>query len=138
VLFRSKLSAKPEYAVALDNIEKAISDELSSEPMPAIIRPYRVSSFMALILGLMLLVSIATISRRAISILIGSIILLTGLIISVTNSDTLNIFVHSGSPALNVNVSTGLNVWFLIVFVGIIVLSIFTVISSYMKGRERV
>lgn len=106
--------------------------------MPAIIRPYRVSSFMALILGLMLLVSIATISRRAISILIGSIILLTGLIISVTNSDTLNIFVHSGSPALNVNVSTGLNVWFLIVFVGIIVLSIFTVISSYMKGRERV
>ncbi|MDI3523470.1 hypothetical protein [Kosmotoga sp.] len=135
---QTKLSAKPEYAVALDNIEKAISDELSSEPMPAIIRPYRVSSFMALILGLMLLVSIATISRRAISILIGSIILLTGLIISVTNSDTLNIFVHSGSPALNVNVSTGLNVWFLIVFVGIIVLSIFTVISSYMKGRERV
>lgn len=135
---QAKLSAKPEYAVALDDIEKAISDELSSEPMPAVIKPYRVSSFMALILGIMLLVSIATISKRVISVLMSSIILIVGLIVSIAKSGTLNIFVHLGSPALNVNVSSGLNIWFLIVFVGIIVLSNFTVISSYMKGRERV
>jgi len=126
---------KSEYTVALDDIETAISDEMKIEPRSALVTPYKVPKYTVLLLGIFLLVATTVVFRNFfLSILEGILIVIA--FVGAYGMRNLDIFVQAGTPYLKLSVSTGMNIWFFVIFTVIIVLAEIFAFISYKKGRE--
>jgi hypothetical protein len=66
--------------------------------------------------------------------LINIVVMSIYFVISLTGMKELTLFVQGGSPVLNITVDPSINALFLIVFAGIIVLSVLWVLLSQKKG----
>ncbi|RKX47827.1 MAG: hypothetical protein DRP32_08435 [Thermotogae bacterium] len=129
------LEDKSEYTVALDDIETAISDEMKIEPRSALVTPYKVPKYTVLLLGIFLLVATTVVFRNFfLSILEGILIVIA--FVGAYGMRNLDIFVQAGTPYLKLSVSTGMNIWFFVIFTVIIVLAEIFAFISYKKGRE--
>ncbi|AKI96967.1 hypothetical protein [Kosmotoga pacifica] len=129
------LGAKPEYAVAIDNIEEAIIDELNAQPIAATIAPYKVPGFAVLLLGIFILVATTVIFKNFYLSLLEGMLIVAAFIGNISNKN-LEIFVQAGTPYLKLSVNTGISVWFFTLFTVIIVLAEIFAFTSYKKGRE--
>lgn len=131
------ISAKPEYEIVMDDIYNGVEEVSAANPSAAQVKPYRVPEFTVLLLATVLLAASLVIFKGSILNLVQAGLIIAGLIRSVLGAGFINLFVHKGSPSLGIDTSMGINFWFLLVFISIIVLSTITVVLSQKRGRER-
>ncbi|OAA31242.1 hypothetical protein AT15_07020 [Kosmotoga arenicorallina S304] len=129
------LGNKQEYMVAVDNIEKAISDEMKTEPVSASISPYKIPKYTYILLGIFLLVATTIIFKNFVLSMLEGILLVIAFI-GTMGTKTLDIFVQAGTPHLKLSVNSGISIWFFVLFAVIIVLAEIFAFISYRKGRE--
>ena len=128
------LGSKPELAIALNDYHEEIDPLLESDPSPVPVKVYRVREFAALLVALLLLaVSLFVVRRPMISYINLAMIVLYFFLV-LPGISSLNLFVQGGSPILRVTINPSINVLFLIVFAGIIVLSVLWILLSHKKG----
>jgi uncharacterized metal-binding protein len=130
----TSLKSKPELNVVMDDYLAEVSDYLENAALPAIVRVFRVPKFVALALGLFLLSVIIFLIKKPLISLINIVVISVYFIISLVEMNELTLFVQGGSPILNITVDPSINALFLIVFAGIIVLSVLWVLLSQKKG----
>ncbi len=130
----NSLSQKKETEIAFDEYTKSMVDILAREPLSVVIRAFRVPSFAALLLGLFLLPVIIMLVRKHFISWIYLAIMVVYSLYALSESGNLSIFVQAGSPLLRINIEPSVNVLFLIVLTGIIVLSVLWILLSQRKG----
>jgi len=130
----TSLKSKPELNVVMDDYLAEVSDDLEREALPAVVRVFRVPKFVALALGLFLLSAVVFVVKKPLISLINIVVVSVYFVISLAGIKELTLFVQGGSPVLNITVDPSVNALFLIVFAGIIVLSVLWVLLSQKKG----
>ncbi|HDP77794.1 MAG TPA: hypothetical protein ENN47_06360 [Mesotoga infera] len=128
------LGSKPELATALNDYHKEIDPLLESDPSPVPVKVYRVREFAALIVALLLLAVTLFVVRKPIISYMNLAIIVVYFFLVLPGISSLNLFVQGGSPILRVTINPSINVLFLIVFAGIIVLSVLWILLSHKKG----
>ncbi|MGC9320733.1 MAG: hypothetical protein ACP5FY_00565, partial [Kosmotogaceae bacterium] len=129
-----ELGSKPELAIALNDYHEEIDPLLESNPSPVPVKVYRVREFSALIVALLLLAITIFVVRRPIISYINLAVIVVYFFLVLPGISSLNLFVQGGSPILKVTIDPSINVLFLIVFAGIIVLSVLWILLSHKKG----
>ncbi|MBN2253199.1 MAG: hypothetical protein JW701_05830 [Kosmotogaceae bacterium] len=130
----TELGSKPELATALNDYHEEIDPLLESDPSPVPVKVYRVLEFAALIVSLLLLAVTLFVVRRPIISYINLALIVVYFFLVLPGISSLNLFVQGGSPILRVTINPSINVLFLIVFTGIIVLSVLWILLSHKKG----
>lgn len=128
------LGSKPELATALNDYHKEIDPLLESDPSPVPVKVYRVREFAALIVALLLLAVTLFVVRKPIISYMNLAIIVVYFFLVLPGISSLSLFVQGGSPILRVTINPSINVLFLIVFAGIIVLSVLWILLSHKKG----
>lgn len=130
----TELGSKPELAIALNDYHEEIDPLLENNPSPVPVKVYRVREFAALIVALLLLAITLFVVRRPIISYINLAVIVVYFFLVLPGISSLNLFVQGGSPILRVTINPSINVLFLIVFAGIIVLSVLWILLSHKKG----
>jgi len=130
----TELGSKPELATALNDYHEEIDPLLENNSSPVPVKVYRVREFAALIVALLLLAITIFVVRRPIISFINLAVIVVYFFLVLPGISSLNLFVQGGSPVLRVTINPSINVLFLIVFAGIIVLSVLWILLSHKKG----
>ena len=130
----TELGSKPELATALNDYHEEIDPLLENNPSPVPVKVYRVREFAALIVALLLLAITIFVVRRPIISYINLAVIVVYFFLVLPGISSLNLFVQGGSPVLRVTINPSIHVLFLIVFAGIIVLSVLWILLSHKKG----
>ena len=128
------LGSRPELSIALDDYHQRIDPLLESKPLPIPVKVYRVPEFAALVVALFLLTITLFVVKKPVISYIHLAVIVVFLLIQLPGLSDLNLFVQGGSPMLSVPIEPSINILFLVVFAGIIVLSVLWILLSHKKG----